>query len=94
MNLKDNYEKAVNDYLKVFCEKQEMYVDFWVGDKIGEICSIGDMFLNFTDIKTDIDTEQPKGLISEWFWQTVEKDLKCNYEHYTMGYRKEFKKKK
>jgi hypothetical protein len=87
MNLKSNYEKAVNDYVKVFEEKQDCYIQYWVADRIGEICEVADCFFNFTDIKTDIDENADVGLIFEWFWSDEFQKHNINYYSYIKGLR-------
>ena len=63
--LKSRHEETISQYIKVFCEKQELDFEFWVGDQT--VAHFGDnYFFNFMDIKYDIDTNQPKGLIMEW----------------------------
>jgi len=87
--LKKRHEKSISQYLEAFCDKQELDFDFWVGDHVGGIAHFGDIvFYDFMDIKYDIDTKQPKGLI--WLWAMVNMDDKaahCNYISYCMGYR-------
>ena len=87
--LKENYEMAVGEYMAVFCKKQEMYFDYWVGDEVGEVAAMGDCFFNFSDIKRDIDLNMPVGAIVEWHWQQVDNHYEnkpsINYRSYCMG---------
>ena len=85
-DLKSNYEKAVNDYVKVFEEKQDRMIDYWIADRIGEICEVADCSFNFTDIKTDIDENAEVGLIFEWYWSD-ECINNMNYYSYLKGLR-------
>jgi len=86
-DLKTNYEKAVNDYVKVFEEKQDCNIQYWVADIVGEICDVSDCFFNFTDIKTDIDEKAPVGLIFEWYWSDEHQTSNFNYYSYIKGLR-------
>lgn len=86
--LKQIYEKACNDYVAIFIEKQEMDFDFWVGQEVGGIASCGDFFFNFSDIAYDINTNQPKGLIIDWYYDNLgNQDKMINYCSYTKGLR-------
>ena len=87
-HLKKEYETIVDKYLKVFCEKQDLEIDYWVGDKVGEIVFFtADYFFNFTDILIDIDSDCKKGLILEWYNDSVDFDFKINYRSYIKGLR-------
>ena len=63
--LKQNYEKACNAYLKAFCDKHDYDIDdcFWVADDVGTVCSIGDYFVDMVTIRIDIDRDAP---VDEW----------------------------
>ena len=62
--------------------------DMWVGGDVGGTILIGDYFLNFDVIVLDMNTKQPKGLILEWYNETMEDPTKwINYKSYTMGLR-------
>lgn len=66
------YEKYCNEILKAFCEKQEMNNEGWVGEQIGGIAMCSDFFFNFLDIVWDLNSEQPKGKIIEWYDTTLD----------------------
>jgi hypothetical protein len=87
MKLKTDYETIVDKYIKLFSIKQGTDRGSWVGNRIGGILDIADMFLSFDDIRLDIDTEQPKGSIIEWYWDNVESQQQINYYSYTLGLR-------
>lgn len=70
--LKERFESICAEYIKLFCEKQEMEFYGWVGDTVGEVAYIKDYYLNFDDIRLDVDTNQPKGKILSWYDQEVE----------------------
>lgn len=72
--LKQDWEKLTNEYVKIFCEKHEMYYeeDSWVGNKIGEIICIGDYYIDFSDIKYDIDNNISEEKFDEWYWKSLE----------------------
>lgn len=62
--VKRKYEDACNDYLKLFCEKHgfdyDDAVNSWVAGEAGGVCALGDYFVSFEDMKTDIDNDAPK----------------------------------
>lgn len=72
--LKNDWEKLTIEYVKFFCEKHEMYYeeDSWVGNKIGEIICIGDYYIDFSDIKYDIDNNVPEEKFDLWYWKSLE----------------------
>ena len=85
--LKQQYENIVDQYLTLFCEKQGVHKDNndWCA---GDVIEINDAYLNFNDIKLDIDTNQPKGNIFSWYWENDELNNKSiNYQSYTRGLR-------
>jgi hypothetical protein len=85
--LKDSYEKIVMRYIKIFCKKQGLEFDYWVGDRVGEIAAFGCIFyFNFENIRYDIDTDQPKGLIIDWLHHGLD-GSRQNYYSYSKGLR-------
>jgi hypothetical protein len=87
-NLKKQYELVCNEYIKRFCEKQEMDFEGWVGDQVGGIACCNEFFFNFQDIVLDINLEQPKEMIIDWYYENLETPEKSiNYYSYTRGLR-------
>lgn len=88
--LKRDYEKACNQYMKLFCEKQDLYFDGFVNDDIGGIALCSDFFFNFQDIVWDVNAKIPKGVIIEWYDAQLENHERAiNYYSYTKGLRHE-----
>ena len=86
--LKKDYEKACKDYIKLFCEKQDLGFDGFVNDEIGGIALCSDFFFNFQDIVWDVNAKIPKGVIIEWYDAQLENPEKAiNYYSYTKGLR-------
>lgn len=96
--LKKDFENAVHSYMIRFCDKHGCYYDptFWVGNNIGGVVCVDDMFLDFEDIRYDIETEQPKRNIKDWYnytseqlkLQTYTDDIpQVNYKSWCMGLR-------
>ncbi len=89
------YALAVKDYVQMFCDKQELQFDGWVGGDIGGVASfIGEYFFNIGDITFDIDNGCPPGLILNWQLEGIEAHLLnpsvtsfMNYKSYSMGLR-------
>lgn len=79
-----DYEDACNNYIKAFCEKHEIDFDFWVSDIPGTVAFFGDYSFSFTDIVWDINSNQPKENIFEWFEFYLENvQGAINYYSYT-----------
>ena len=88
--LKQQYENIVDQYLTLFCEKQEVHQDNndWCAGDVGGVIEINDAYLNFDDIRLDIDTNQPKGNIFKWWWENEYLEGKIiNYHSYIKGLR-------
>jgi len=88
--IKRKYEKLCMDYILRFCEKHDLNFEGWVGDRVGETAEIGDMFLDFGDIRYDMDTEQKTDEIIKWWNYAFELAmLECpktiNYRSWCMG---------
>jgi hypothetical protein len=89
--LQETYEKCVNDYTKLFCDKQGFDLEFWCTDRPGSVGCFGDYFFDFNDIVFDVNTNQPKGQIIQWYDESVSNVLaggcRINYLSYTKGIR-------
>ena len=86
--LKLQYEKACNEYVKIFCKKQDMEFELWICDTIGDIAMCNDFFFSLSDIAYDVNSNQPKGLIIDWYYENIEAPNKSiNYYSYTNGLR-------
>lgn len=55
--LQENYKIICNTYAHKFAEKHEYSFDGWVADKVGEVAMMGDYYVDFRDIKYDIDND-------------------------------------
>lgn len=58
--------ELVQKYIDYFAKKQDIEFNGWLVDEILDVAMFGDYFLNFSDIKFDVETDQPKGQILEW----------------------------
>jgi len=86
--LKKDYERVCNQYMKLFCEKQDLGFDGFVNDDIGGIALCSDFFFNFQDIVWDVNAKIAKGVIIEWYDAQLENPEKAiNYYSYTKGLR-------
>ena len=84
LNLKKQYEFVCNEYVIIFCDKQEIDFDGWVGDTIGGIACCNDFYFNFQDIVWDVNSNQPKGTIIDWYSQNLySPENSKNYYSYT-----------
>lgn len=94
--LKKIYDDVCNEYVRLFCKKQELDFNGWIGNDVGGIAEFAnEYFFNITDIIIDIDTNQKKELILDWQTEGVEYNMferniqNINYKSYTMGLRYE-----
>ena len=86
--MRERWQMNANKYASLFCAKQGIVCDGWVGDNVGDIAYCSDFFFNFTDIVLDVNTEQPKGAIIDWYYENLEiPDKTINYYSYTKGLR-------
>ena len=88
--LSKRYEEICNEYLDLFCEKHDVYYDYWVADQVGGIIEISDAFFNFDDIRLDIDLDAPKeekNSIWDWYWSNIDSEQIINYYSYLKGLR-------
>ena len=70
--LQAQYEDTCNEYVRRFCNKQEMDFEFWVADIVGEVAVVGDFCFTMSDILIDINTRQPKHFIIKWYDEYLE----------------------
>jgi hypothetical protein len=92
--LKEKYETICMEWVQIFCKKQDLEFDGWVGNEVGGIAIFATQyFFNLSDIILDINTKQPKCLILRWqddgviFNMFKETTKYINYKSYTMGLR-------
>ena len=73
-DLRKKYEEACNAYLTKFIKKHDYQLEPypWVGDEVGGVACIGDMFVGFNDIRYDIDHDVPEEYFDKWYWRSVE----------------------
>lgn len=88
-NYKEALETCIENYTKLFCLKHGFNYesDMWVSGEIGSIICISDMFINFSDIRLDLEKNVTKGIFSEWYWTVVDKRPYINYNSWVMGLR-------
>ena len=81
--LKQEFDKICQKYIDVFCKKQDLNFSYWAADYVGEVAVFNEHYhFVFYDIRHDIDTNQPKGAITDWYdSQTSENYM--NYFTYT-----------
>jgi hypothetical protein len=70
--LEKRYVEAVNEYVQAFCDKHGYErPECWVGDRVGEILEVNDMFVDFRNIKIDIDNSVPEEVFEQWYNYTL-----------------------
>ncbi|MFJ1411716.1 hypothetical protein [Capnocytophaga canimorsus] len=92
-----NFEKASIALVEAFAEKQDLDFEHFIGDDPAEAISFScEITFSLNEIWHDLATNQPKGLIMEWFYENLEQYYKgskdyINYYSWTMGKRYEDK---
>jgi len=88
--MKKRFEESVQEYILAFCLKNEIDFDYWIGNDIGGVACFqgGEVYLNFDDIRFDIDTEQPAELIINHYWDSIANyPNEINFKSYAQGLR-------
>lgn len=87
MNRKNNFRgvsnelyKKLNDsiheYVDLFCIKHNLYFEFWVADLTGTICCLSnEYYVNFEDIRLDLEKSADKHLFFEWYDKSLEQSM-------------------
>ena len=91
--LKQQYIDACNAYLEAFCEKHgfdyDEAVNSWVEGCVGDACMLGDYFVSFEEIKTDIDMDATKDEYWSYYDYSLESHelgFNCpNYKNWLRG---------
>lgn len=90
--LQYDFRVAVAAYVQEFCGKHgwKYKPEDWVAGDVGGVIEINDMFINFDDIRTDIDHEFDKDAFVEWFnYEQRVTELGCtqhiNYKSFALG---------
>jgi hypothetical protein len=90
--INSEYEKACNEYIEMFCKKQDLEFDYWIGGVCEVAGFISQYYFNLSDIIHDLNTKQKKGLILQWQDDGIDAhfrgiDENINYKSYCMGAR-------
>ena len=66
--LNQRLETVCDEYIELFCQKQGLSFEGWVGDAVGGEAQFDTAyFFKFTDIVLDLSCGKPKGLILKWY---------------------------
>lgn len=84
--IEKRYNRAIQDFIRIFEEKQEIEFTMWANGEVGTIAFFNrDYAFDFTDIKFDLLTNKDIGLIIEYYeWENDEETLSYDgwYEVY------------
>jgi hypothetical protein len=92
--LQEQYQALADKYVKAFVKKQGFEFTDWIGDNQIAVF-IEQYFINFDDLRFDLDKNCPKGLIFEWCDDVVHNHFHApekpviNYQSYFKGLRYE-----
>ena len=70
--LREDLCNALKAYIDAFCVKHDSKHDFSVGDDLMDVAFISDMWLSIHDVISDIDESLPVGVISDWYYDSLE----------------------
>jgi len=67
--LKQNFAKAADAYLNIFCEKHGYgYTEaYWIADEPGGLASVADLFVDMRTIMYDIDNDVQNEEFEKWY---------------------------
>ena len=90
--LKQKLNDNIKTYVDLFCEKHDLYFDYWVVDTIGgTACLSNEYYVDFLDIKFDLEEEIEDGEFTEWYHYSLDEVLEgrnyINYQSYLKGAR-------
>ena len=74
-DIKKLYESGCLAYVFQFETKHSIEFDGWVGNEVGELASFNEMFVNFRDLKFDIDSNLPEHIFAEWYYDCLDKGV-------------------
>ena len=66
-NLKEDFEKLANQYIKNFSKRLDFDFDGWVGYDIGSIALFGDYFFDYSDIRIVVDNILDIDTLLGWY---------------------------
>lgn len=88
--IKRNFNAVAKQYVERFLVKQgyeENGIPFdydWIADDVGGVISVSDLFINFNDIRLDMDSDIPSGVYIEYYDSVIENGSNMNYRTYLM----------
>ena len=65
--LKEQFNEITKEYVSLFSKKHDIEFDGWIGDNVGEIAFFADYFVDFEDIRYDIDNDIEEKKFFEWY---------------------------
>lgn len=89
-NLEKRYNEICGDYVLLFSAKHNLYFLRWI-DTTGGVAEFeNDYCFSLQDIVYDINSNQPKYLITQWYDDMIYRTIpneRCNFKVYSNGYR-------
>lgn len=87
----EQLDAAIHAYVELFEKKHDLIFGGWVADETGTIGLFSDYFIDFRDIRLDLEKDADKDLFFEWYdlslQQAIDKHPITNYSSYLMGAR-------
>lgn len=76
--MKEEYKKAVTAYRKAFEKKHDLTFEYWVCYEVGTVAAfdLGTYYIDFQDMKYDIDNDIEKSKFFEWYDYTLDAHYK------------------
>ncbi len=89
VKLFDSLNQSIQEYIELFAKKHGLSLDYWVADRVGEVACLGDYYVNFTDVRIDLEKKIKKKFFFDWYDLTLDLNLKgkpvVNYYHYLIS---------
>lgn len=73
-SLKERYENIVETYVDHFSKKHDCEFEWWVADRVGEVANINGYYIQFDDLRLDIDEQVEKPKIWQYLDYTGDAD--------------------
>lgn len=82
-----NLNSCIQKYVDVFAKKHDLDFEHWVADQVGGVaCFSNEYFVDFLDIRFDLEKNVPANVFFKWFDSAVDLSLKeepiTNYKNF------------
>ena len=64
--LKSQYENLVQQYITIFRDKHNLKFEQWISKTVGMLAQFDNCYVDFDNIRFDLENDQPKEYLTEW----------------------------